>query len=231
MALDVVTWNCFPARHEQRTPTQLDAAAPTCWLTLMTSSWLFWSHQTIHQSSGSERGCEAEGHRNTGRKVRTRRRRMMVAVGGGIRWPLGHSLEVHRDRADSQVSRSHTCVSKIYCWVAGLMVPSWCLAINLTGMENCVLFGVWATSKTRERGKERGEKGTAECVSLWCVFCSTLHTLSLHGLSVHLRMSKPKQYNQDRIVCMSMCVCFVKIITRTKCCWVSYICSLPQYGL
>lgn len=158
MTLDVVTWNCFPARHEQRTPTQLDAAAPTCWLTLMTSSWLFWSHQTIHQSSGSERGCEAEGHRNTGRKVRTRRRRMMVAVGGGIRWPLGHSLEVHRDRADSQVSRSHTCVSKIYCWVAGLMVPSWCLAINLTGMENCVLFGVWATSKTRERGKERGRK-------------------------------------------------------------------------
>lgn len=152
-------------------------------------------------------------------------------LGGGIRWPLGHSLEVHRDRADSQVSRSHTCVSKIYCWVAGLMVPSWCLAINLTGMENCVLFGVWATSKTRERGKERGEKGTAECVSLWCVFCSTLHTLSLHELSVHLRMSKPKQYNQDRIVCMSMCVCFVKIITRTKCCWVSYICSLPQYGL
>lgn len=83
----------------------------------------------------------------------------------------------------------------------------------------------------RTRKREGGEKGTAECVSLWCVFCSTLHTLSLHELSVHLRMSKLIQYNQDRIVCMSMCVCFVKIITRTKCCWVSYICSLPQYGL
>lgn len=30
MTSAVVTWNCFPACRERRTPTQLDAAAPTC---------------------------------------------------------------------------------------------------------------------------------------------------------------------------------------------------------
>lgn len=33
--------------------------------------------------------------------------------GGGIGSPLGHSLQVHRDRLDSWVSRSHTCMSEI----------------------------------------------------------------------------------------------------------------------
>lgn len=191
MALAIVTWNCFPASHELRTPTQLDAAAPTCWLTLMTSSWLFWSHQTIHQSSGAREG-ERFGDIETLRKVRKEEEN--DGGSGRIKWPLGHSLQVHRDRADSQVSRSYTCVSKIYCWVVGLMTPSWCLAINLTGLENCVLFGAWTTSKTREQGKERGEKGTAEYVSLVCVFCSTIHTLSLNELSVHPCMSKHIQY-------------------------------------
>ncbi len=125
---------------------------------------------------------EGDGGRPRAKETQRKVRKEEESDGGGggwIRWPLGHSLEIHRDRAGSWVSRSHTCVSEIYCWV-GLMTPSQCLTINWTGMENCVLFGAWATSKTREWGEERGEGGIADCVNLWCVFCSTIHTLSLH---------------------------------------------------
>lgn len=167
MALAVVTWYCFPACHERRTQTQLDAAAPTCWLTLMTSSWLFWSHQTRHQSSGSEkeRGWEAMRDRETQRKVREDEEKSDGGGGGGgIRWPLGHSLQVHRDRADSRVSRSHTCVSEIYCWVGGLMTPSWCLRINLTGTENCFFLEY----EQHQRQENEGEGGRVLLSVLVC---------------------------------------------------------------
>lgn len=124
------------------------------------SRW--WHH---HDYSGrikpdtGARGCERKREAGRDWEKWERRRRTTAAVGAeGIRWPLGHSLLVQWDRADSQVSRSHTCVSEIYCWVGGLMTPSWCLTVNLMGMEDCILFWVWTTSKTK-RTRERRRRG------------------------------------------------------------------------
>lgn len=60
------------------------------------------------------------------------------------------------------------------------MTPSWCLRINFT--EHGEQGPFWSMSnikdtRKREREKERREEeGIAECVSLWCVFCSSIHT-------------------------------------------------------
>ncbi len=119
--------------------------------------------------------------------------------GRGIRWPLGHSLQVHRDRADSRVSRSHTCMSEIYCWVGGLMTPSWFLRINFTGMENCFFLEYEQHQRQENEGEKEGRRVVLSVLvcGVYSVAIHThthSHTLNLHEFSVHLHMSKPIQY-------------------------------------
>lgn len=128
--------------------------------------------------------------------------------GGGIEWPLGHSLQLHRDRTDSQVSRSHTCMSKIYCWVVQLMTPSWGLTLTWPAWRTVSFLEHEQHQRQENKGKREGRRVLLSML-VCAVFSVALYTHWAWMSWVCIRLwvrACSMLCNHDRIVRMSLCV-------------------------
>lgn len=149
-------------------------------------------------------------------------RRCMAEV-LGIRWPLGHRLQVHGDGAHSRVSRSYTCMTA-ECWV-GQPTPSWRLGIKFTGSKNCSPSEARATSKIKKEEKWAVRRPLR---SVWCVSCGT-QWACMNRVCIYLWVSLYSTlWNTERREWTLVWACFLKIITRTMSCWVRSLCPFPQ---